>query len=152
MFTHSTEILPDGTHRVLIQMDLKNKRVIDDNVFDSPEKARQYLLNTMLSWLRCSFENWVHHKKHIIEANGGHKNANTMQALGRCIAFYSWAATEPMIDRIAKYALTIKPHLYAILPHPNNSSYANALQQLDELLAWCTDFINTEKQKTQTAA
>jgi hypothetical protein len=109
--------------------------VIKERQFDNKESAERYVYSCKLSWVKICIEKYIHHKKHIIEANGSQHQKN---ALEHCLSFYNDIEAKACgVETICKRFLKGKSAFEAILPSQNNASYQSSVNNLNEIIKFC---------------
>ena len=104
--------------------------------FNTKQDAEAYLLGDKRTWLIGCIEDYINHKKHIIEAGNGTEEQK--KALTACLNFYNDIYTKALaIETICTRFIKGKAYFNAILPNQNNSSYASSLNNLTELINFC---------------
>lgn len=112
--------------------------IMFDRVFANRNEADLHLYSSMLTWLRDVVDKYIHHKKHIIDA--GTPTPQVKEALQMCLEFQTKMYEKQLsIKSICQGILRGKQYFEAILPSPNNPSYQNSVNNLNELLTFCNE-------------
>lgn len=109
------------------------KIVCYHKVFTSVENAIGYIENERRDWFLQAIEDYIHHKRHIINATG---NAEEKQALLVCLQAYDHYCKKSLETCCAAF---IKGFTWfeKILPNPKNQSFESSLHNLNELKKFC---------------
>lgn len=124
------------TSEVIANISFKIKDEIQyvEKHFPDKDFAKNYILKSKKIWFLASLEDYINHKKMIIESS------NTVperaKALSVCINAYN-DYQNLGLDMIAKRFVTGKTFFEIILPNPNNNSYESSKHNLTELIAFC---------------
>lgn len=109
----------------------------EDHVYlknlSSLENATNYIRGEKKTWLLTTLEKFLHHKKHIIEANSDAAKKNSLDLCFNALQKYQ-AFT--IID-ICKAILKGKTHFENVLPGNTNPSYENSTKILTAVIAFC---------------
>lgn len=114
----------------------KREARVCPTTWETKDAAEKYLIGEQRDWLIQCLEDYIMHKKHIIEAGNGTEEQK--KALTACLNFYNDIYTKALaIETICTRFIKGKAYFNAILPNQNNSSYAGSLNNLTELINFC---------------
>lgn len=105
------------------------------HTFKSKENALAYLEGEKRDWFLFCVENYVNHKKKIIEASGN-TNQTITASLKLCDDALKVYFTKG-VKTIAKSFVNGFKHFENILPSHNNPSYESSIHNLTELKKFC---------------
>lgn len=104
-----------------------------EKLFPTQQFANDYIYKAKRDWFLIALENFVMHKKQIIEANA---DATKQKALQVCLNAYNDFCNKGL-ETITKRFLDGKKYFDAILPHSNNASHQSSIETLNELIKFC---------------
>jgi len=107
--------------------------------FTDKETLSHYLYNSQRDWLLACLENFVNHKKHIIESGKHDSQKLALQGWVLCLEdiHNKKQHLKTVCDR------TIKGYLFLLqlLPAKENPSYQNSLINLQEIKKFCDNYL-----------
>lgn len=118
---------------------IKDQEVTTDKEFPNLGTCNAYLEKAGRDWFLGCLEDYVNHKKHIIES-GNHQDQ--MPALETCMNAVAAYYKMELKNIIPKF-LNGRNWFVKILPSDNNPSYKNSLINLQELIQFCEKFPKT---------
>lgn len=103
--------------------------------FSNIETATAYLAKEKRDWLLPCLENFVQHKRHIIEAQPQTAQAviESLRICTEALLKYQDMATETICTKFLKGFA----HFQNILPYEGNPSYQSSVENLRELKKFC---------------
>jgi hypothetical protein len=108
--------------------------------FENVDKGKLYINSEARSWFLFALENYIGHKKHII--NSSTDNATQKSSLLICenaLAHYeNWPLQKICTKFIGGFS-----HFLGILPYPHNESYQSSQNDLKELKLFCEEYLKT---------
>lgn len=108
--------------------------------FKSKQDAEAYLLSEQRDWLIQCLEDFIMHKKNIIEASQSSTDEQK-KALKICLDFYNQIHDKKLsIQTIAQRFIKGLEYFNAIMPNKNNSSYESSVNNLTELTNFCKNY------------
>ena len=124
------------TGEVMAQLSFGLKEAVQtfEKFFPDREFAKNYILKAKKDWFLMALEDYILHKKKIIESTP--PNAERQKALAVCLNAYHDYNTLGL-EMIAKRFVTGITFFEIILPSPNNNSYESSKHNLNELITFC---------------
>lgn len=123
-----------------LEFDLEGQRVTELKPLSGEVSATNYLAAVRRKWFMDAFENWINHKRHIIEASSSQEKRevlNTISAGYQKMITAAWA-----LPRIAEAMLKGKAKIEYLLPNPENKSYESSQRNLQEIFLFCANEVN----------
>lgn len=139
-----------GFTRVTISYNLGKITEVDQQGFDTPEKATNYCNSMRRDWLKIMLEKYVKHSKKIFETSKNHGYYNEVQrlnALTRCINAVQIVADENNINVVASYIASAERLLRQIFPHPHNNSFSSSEERLNAMQLIAKQYLIANKKK-----
>lgn len=139
------DLLLNYNHRDVVKQDVQS--------FTSVNNAINYIHSMQKTVYLQQLENYVYHKKHIIE-NGVNRNQyHKQESLAICENYVKWAngltKADPTLAEICHFGMQIRTHLERILPAEANDSYQSSRNKLAEIIAFCKNYKESLKQLQQ---
>ena len=121
----------------------KREPRVTPTVWQTKEAAEKYLYSEQRDWLIQCLEDFIMHKKHIIQASN---DTECKTALQHCINFYDEIhskslALETICQRVMKGANSFEK----IVPNSNNGSYQTSVRNLTEITSFCRLILTTKQ-------
>lgn len=107
--------------------------------YSTDQSAKNFLRKEMTGYILCKLENYIVHKKNIIE-NPPYRNKSHIpkeEALKECLAYLKYAAEKQDLYETCKWGVLRQQYLEKILPSENNPSYTNSKKDLEEIIDFC---------------
>lgn len=121
--------------RVIFQLKPKGNIIEDGGMFTKKRNGDAWLYQVKKDYFNIKLENYLVHKKFIIESSVGHKsNIAKKQSLAELYKYLEWACTKASLYEACKWAIQMKKHFETILPSPNNPSYNSSNEAIDEII------------------
>ncbi len=135
LITNATEV------KVLFQTKPGGEIKTDGGNFTTEQRAREWLYQLKRDYFLIKVENFIMHKRHIIESSTGHKSlADKKISLHRCNDFLKWFAFQnPHLPIACKYLLEIEEHFNKIIPSSTNVSFQTSLDELNYIIKFARD-------------
>jgi len=117
----------------------KREARVCPTTWETKDAAEKYLIGEQRDWLIQCLEDYIMHKKHIIEA--GQPTEDQKKSFIICKNFYDEIYAKSLsIQTIATRFLKGLQYFTNILPSSNNASYQSSLHNLNELTTFCKKF------------
>jgi hypothetical protein len=101
------------------------------------DTALAYVDKEARDWFFGVLEDYVNHKRHIIEAGKHENQLKPLQICKEALSGFEKLAT----NKCCHHFLRGFDHFKAILPSPNNPSYEGSCLALEEMKKFCTEFL-----------
>jgi len=101
--------------------------------FSNADNANAYLRKEKRDWLLGCLEKFVQHKRHIIEVSNSEEKKKELTVCLDALIAYEKMETETICK---KFVNGIK-YFQSILPGPQNGSYQNSIDNLNEIKKFC---------------
>lgn len=123
------------TNEVFIQFSfaLKEELKAMEKFFPTKQFALTYIESEKRSWLLIALEDFVLHKKHIIENGNNEDQKKALQICLNALIAYEKKSTENICQLLLKGV----KYFEAILPNPNNPSHKSSIDNLNEIIKFC---------------
>ena len=110
------------------------------------DAAMSYLDGEARGWFFGALEKYVNHKFHIFNTNDHKEQLANLQTCKDAIIAWEKLATNTVCQRFIQkgYSLFI-----SVLPHPHNVSYESSQHDLNELKAFCEEYLKFNPIKAQ---
>lgn len=129
--------------RVVFQLKSTSEIKEDGGMFPKKYSADKWLEQSKKDYFTLKIQNYLYHKKHIIEAGPGHKShAAKKQALSELYRFLEWACTKASLPEICKWCLNMNNQFTQVLPSATNPSYNSSMEALNEIIAFAKLHVN----------
>jgi hypothetical protein len=107
----------------------------DGGSFKSRQNALNWLEQTKKLYFGLRVDNFLIHKRFIIENAPGHKTiTHKKEVLTELFRYSKWMAETATISEACKWFLLVKDKFYFILPGQNNPSRESAETELNNLI------------------
>lgn len=130
--------LINNSVHVKYSFNIKDEIKTYTQTFADLQSANAYLTASARDWFLGTLENYINHKKHIIEAAHLEKVNN----LAICLNAYEYYQKWQMQTICAKFLVGFK-YFENILPNPNNNSYNSSVEALQGLKIVAEAFKNS---------
>lgn len=118
----------------------KDDPTVVETDFPEINSAKAYLTANMRDFMLGFLDDFVNHKKHIIEAGNHIKQAKALEA---CVsALYDMHQKRQSLLTICTRVIAGWAFFVQIMPDPNNNSYQSSLHNLDFLKQFCENVVN----------
>jgi hypothetical protein len=129
--------------RVLFQLKPTAEIHNDGGHFAKKASGDAWLRQLKQNYLTIKVENFLHHKKHIIESSPGHKSlCNKKNSLDELFRFLTFACTNPSLPEVCKWCITMHKHFEIILPSVTNPRYQSSIDALNEIMEFAKLHVN----------
>lgn len=121
--------------RVLFQLKPTSEIIQDGGMFTKRISGDRWLEKLKKDYFTIKLENYIVHKKYIIESGPGHKSlCAKKQALAELHRFLLYCCEKASLQEACKWCLNMEQKLTAILPSSTNNSYQSSVTALDEII------------------
>ncbi len=129
--------------RVSFQLKPTSEIKLDGGHFNKKSQGDAWLHNLKRDYFTIKVENYIQHKKYIIEAGPGHKSLSAKKvSLDILNRFLFWAVSGKGLGEICKWALESQKHFETILPSQNNNSFESSEAALSEIMNFARQHSN----------
>lgn len=149
-FVIKSRLMNLDTNEVIINYEfaISKELVSKEERFGDLWSANTYLMISMRDWILSVLDIYINHKRIIIEAG---KHTNQVTALQRCHdAVGLFVNGRKSLDTICDQVLKGESFFRAILPNPNNDSWARSNTDLTEILTFCKNWVEHDSKRLQT--
>jgi len=123
--------------RVLFQLKPTSLIINDGGHFQKKASGDAWLRQLKQNYFTIKVENYLHHKKHIIESSQGHKSlCNKKNALDELFRFLTFACEKATLTEACQWALNMQKQFETILPSSTNPSYQSSIEALNEIMTF----------------
>jgi hypothetical protein len=112
---------------VEFEYDLDKKRVVD--------LAQTYLQAIDRTWIVQTFEDWLNHKKHIIDAYPQPQKAEVFKEVWS--GYSDMVQNAQSLEKICNRILKGRDKIKFLLPSTENKSFESSNQALEEIFSFC---------------
>ncbi len=129
--------------RVAVQLKPTSEIKEDGGMFPKKYSGDRWLEQAKKDYITLKIQNYLYHKKHIIEAGPGHKShAAKKQALSELYRFLEWACTKASLPEICKWCINMNNQFALVLPSTTNPSYDSSMEALNEITEFAKLHVN----------
>lgn len=138
--------------RVCFQSKINSPIIDDGGTFSSRLQARAWLHNCQKDWFLTRVENYIAHKKIIIDnAPRGHKTHITkLNAIAELLRYIEYVAKTKSLYEATKWFINQYSNFQAVLPAQSNPSYGGAIAEIELLYKFAKEYY--EKSQNNQAA
>lgn len=136
IISYNHDLVSDSlTIKVLVQLKANGNIIEDGGTFSKKQSGDNWLRDLKKFYLTMKIENFVLHKKHIIESSVGHKSLNEKKiAVAELQKYLVYACEKASLADASKWCIQMYKHFEKILPSSSNPSYESSCKALDEIM------------------
>lgn len=129
--------------KVVFQLKPTSEIKQDGGHFAKKASGDNWLAGIKKHYFTVQVENFLFHKKHIIESSPGHKSLSIKkQALDELFRYLNYACFNASLADACKWALTMQKQFETILPSITNNSYESSAKALNEIMNFARQHSN----------
>lgn len=136
ILTYQHDLISDSIDiKVAFQLKPSSEIKEDGGHFLKRSSGDAWLRKLKKDYLTIKVENFLIHKKHIIEGGPGHKSLSVKKiALDELFRYLNFAVDKACLAEACKWCIDMRKQFETILPSTSNNSYQSSNDSLNEIM------------------